>query len=405
MNKKNLIKLSFGHAFTDVNQGALPIMLAYLQPVFSMTQVQVGMAITAFNITSSIIQPAFGIYSDRFRLIWLMPLGCLLAGLGMAVTGFCPNFYALLPAVLISGIGVAAFHPEGSKFARYASGARKVSGMAIFSVGGNLGVAMGPVLATLFYGLAQLRGSVGFLLINLAVALVLYLAMPVFGGLADAAGEGPEPPGGSKKSWASGKKAFPIPGRVALPLTLVLAIITLRSWVVYGVSTFVPQYYIHQLNTSGFQATLVNFLFLAAGAAGTLIGGPAADRWGMKTVIIISMALQGPLLYLFLHLGGVWSLVCITLTGLALVSTFAVTLVYGQELLPGRVGLASGLMIGFAVGMGGVGTPLIGYIADHWGLFNALRAIMVLPVACLVLAFFLPRDAAAARERGQQAGA
>ncbi len=399
MNKKNLIKLSFGHAVTDINQGALPIMLAYLQPVFSLTQLQVGMAMTAFNLTSSVIQPAFGIYSDRHRLVWLMPAGCLLAGLGMMLTGFSPSFHVLLLAILVSGIGVAAFHPEGSKFARYSSGARKVSGMAIFSVGGNIGVALGPVLATFFCGLAHLKGTVGFLLVNLAMAAVLLLSMPVFNSLAEAAA--PKNPGPDERP---GEKAFSIPGEVAVPLILVLIIVTLRSWVAYGMMTFVPQYYIHQLNSSGLQVTLINFLFLAAGAAGTLVGGPAADRWGMKAVIMVSMAVQVPLLYMFLYLDGIWTLVSITLAGLALVSTFAVTLVYGQELMPGRVGLASGLIIGFGVGMGGVGTPLIGYVADLWGLFTALKTLLILPLICLILAAFLPRDVAAARDKGFKGG-
>lgn len=395
MQRKNLIKLSFGHAITDINGGALPIMLAYLQPVFLLTQFQVGMAVMAFNITSSVIQPAFGIYSDRYRLPWLMPAGCLLAGLGMWLTGMAPDFYTMLLAVLLSGLGVAAFHPEGSKYARYSSGRNKVSGMALFSVGGNVGVALGPVLATLLYGLAQLKGTAGFLVVCAAMALVLYLSLPYF-----EASRVTVAPAGQEAGSGAERSGFSLPWKVAVPLILVLLIVTFRSWVNYGVLTFVPQYYIHHLNRSEIYATVINFLFLAAGAAGTLIGGPIADRWGMKTVIIGSMALQVPLLYLFLHLDGVWAVLSITLAGLALVSTFAVTLVYGQELMPGRVGLASGLIIGFGVGMGGVGTPLIGYIADHWGFMTALNALIALPLISLVLALFLPQDASAARSKG-----
>lgn len=397
MHRKNLIKLSFGHAVTDLNAGALPIMLAFLQPVFSLTQLQVGLAITAFNITSSVIQPAFGVYTDRHRLTWMMPAGCVLAGLGMALTGASPNFYSLLLAIFLSGIGVAAFHPEGSKLARLSSGPRKVTGMAIFSVGGNIGVALGPVLAALFYSLAQMKGAVGFLAVSSVTALFLYLSVPAFNSMTEA---------GPKRAEAGsgpGGKILSIPGRVAVPLILILLIVTLRSWVAYGIITFVPQYYVRELNSSELEVTLISFLFLAAGAAGTLVGGPMADRWGMKIVIMASMALQVPLLYMFLHLGGIWPLISITLAGLALVSTFAVTLVYGQELLPGRVGLASGLIIGFGVGMGGVGTPLIGYVADHWGLITALNSLTLLPLICLVLAAFLPGEEAQARQKGFRA--
>lgn len=395
MQKKNLIKLSFGHAITDINAGALPIMLAYLQPVFSLTQMQVGMAIMAFNITSSVIQPAFGIFSDRCRMAWLMSSGCLLAGLGMSLTGFSPSFPTLLLSVLLSGLGVAAFHPEGSKFARLSSGPKKVSGMALFSVGGNVGVALGPVLATLFYSLAQLKGTMGFLVISLVMAFILHQSLPAFSHTPGPAL--PESPGTGRRS---DKTDLKLPAGVLIPLVLILFIVTFRSWVSYGILTFVPQYYIHQLNSSELYVTLISFLFLAAGAVGTLVGGPIADRWGMKSVIIGSMGMQIPLLYMFLHLEGFWSLASITLAGLALVSTFAVTLVYGQELLPGRVGLASGLIIGFGVGMGGVGTPIIGYIADNWGLVTALNSLLVLPLASFILAFFLPREEPGSRGKG-----
>lgn len=390
MSRKNLIKLSFGHAVTDINAGALPIMLAYLQPVFALTHLQAGMVVMAFNITSSVIQPAFGVFSDRRRMAWMMPAGCLLAGLGMFLSGISPNFEILLLSVLLSGLGVAAFHPEASKFARLSSGPRKVSGMALFSVGGNVGVALGPVLATLFYSLAGLGGTVGFLAVCAVMALVLRLTLPFYG---PAAGEAD----GGQASGPSGK-APPLPAGALVPLVIILLIVTFRSWVNFGILTFVPQYYIYQLNSSPAYATLINFLFLAAGAVGTLLGGPVADRWGMKSVLMGSMALQIPLLYMFLHLGGIWALASVTLAGLALVSTFAVTLVYGQELMPGRVGLASGLIIGFGVGMGGVGTPLIGYVADHWGMATALNSLLALPAAGLVLAALLPREAVAERE-------
>lgn len=371
-------------------------MLAYLQPAFLLTQFQVGLAVMAFNVTSSVIQPAFGVFSDRYRLAWLMPAGCLLAGLGMALTGLSHSYYVLLPVIFLSGLGVAAFHPEGSKFARFSSGPKKVSGMAVFSVGGNVGVALGPVLATLFYSLAQLKGTVGFLVINTLMALVLYLSLPSLGGGREmTGGQGPQAGGSPEKGgFISDARAF-LAGRAAVPLILIILIVTFRSWVQSGILTFVPQYYIHQLNQSELYVTMINFLFLAAGAVGTLVGGPAADRWGMKAVIIASMALQVPLLYMFLHLSGIWAIVGITLAGLALVSSFAVTLVYGQELLPGRVGLASGLIIGFGVGMGGVGTPLIGYVADRWGLITALNSLLFLPLICLILAAFLPKERSA----------
>jgi len=152
-NKKILALLGTGHGVTDLNQGVLPMMLAYLQPVLAVSQFQAGFAMLIFNVSSSVIQPAFGIFSDRVRLPWLIPLGGLLAGLGISLTGIIPNYPLLLAAVLVSVLGIAAYHPEGSKYARYSSGGGKATGMAVFSIGGNLGFAAGPVLASI--GLAD----------------------------------------------------------------------------------------------------------------------------------------------------------------------------------------------------------------------------------------------------------
>lgn len=126
MNKKILGLLGTGHAFVDLNQGALPIILTFLQPVLALSQLQVGMAMLSFNLSSSVIQPAFGIFSDRFKAAWLIPTGCLLAGLGMSLTGYATGYHILMTAALLSGLGVAAYHPEGSKYARFASGPQKV---------------------------------------------------------------------------------------------------------------------------------------------------------------------------------------------------------------------------------------------------------------------------------------
>jgi FSR family fosmidomycin resistance protein-like MFS transporter len=149
-NKKILAMLGIGHVVTDAYQGALSLILAFLQPVFALTQIQVGFVMLAFNLSSSIIQPLFGIFSDRFRAVWLIPLGCLLGGLGMGLTGFSNSYKVVLFLVLISGLGVASYHPEGSKYARFASGKRKATGMSIFSVGGESRIRAGSHFSYVF---------------------------------------------------------------------------------------------------------------------------------------------------------------------------------------------------------------------------------------------------------------
>jgi FSR family fosmidomycin resistance protein-like MFS transporter len=385
MNKKALALLGTGHALTDINQGALPMILAFIQPVFALSQLQVGVMMLAFNLSSSVIQPVFGVFSDRFNAAWLVPLGCLTAGLGMALTGYSENYPLLLLAALISGLGVAAYHPEGSKFARFASGPRKASGMSIFSVGGNLGFALGPVLATFFYGLAGLKGTAGFLAINGVMAIVLWSSLSTYTGKSKSSVTIKAPSAAKAENWTRINYR-----RVIIPLSLLLLVVIMRSWVHFGIVTFLPQYYVHNLHESEVYAASLTSLFLLAGALGTIAGGPAADRWGLKNIIIGSMALLIPLLFLFINVTGVWVTVVLALLGFTIISTFAITVVFGQELLPHNIGLASGLMLGFAVGMGGVGTTMLGWVADHWGLPAVFRTMILFPAIGLITALFLP---------------
>jgi len=394
MNKKILALLGTGHAVTDISQGALPMMLAFLQPTFALSQLQVGAVMLALNLSSSVVQPIFGILSDRFRAVWLIPLGCLLSGAGMALTGFSTNYPVLLLIALVSGLGVAAYHPEGSKNARLASGARKATGMSLFSVGGNLGFASGPVLATFFFGLAGLHGSAGFLVLNSIMALLLWLSLARITAIPE--GPGDIIAGQGKDTAHSESNALPTKtaGRdmpwFALPVALLVTVVIMRSFVHFGLVTFLPQYYVHYLQHSEKYAAAIISLFLFAGVFGTLVGGPAADRWGLKNVIVTSMTSLIPLLYFFIHLQGFWTIIIVALMGFAIISTFSVTVVMGQEMMPDNVGLASGLLLGFGIGMGGVGATMLGWVADKWGLPAVFETMIVFPVIGLLLAFLLP---------------
>jgi FSR family fosmidomycin resistance protein-like MFS transporter len=383
MNKRMLALLGTGHAITDINQGALPIVLTFMQPLFGLSLLQVGLAVLAFNVSSSVIQPVFGVLSDRWQAAWLVPLGCLTAGLGMALTGFSHDYRYLLLAALLSGLGVAAYHPEGSKFARVFSGQNKGSGMSLFSVGGNIGYAIGPLLAGLFYGLAGPRGMLGFLAINGIMSLILWFSLPRL-----TAGQ---PDAGQSPRMAVSKTA---PGQIApraiTAIVLLVMVVIVRSFINQGVVTFLPQYYVRYLHQSPELAAAMISLFLFAGAIGTLVGGPLADRWSLKTVIIGSMAGLVPLLYLFNLFSGIWGVIVIALAGFVMVSTYAVTVVFGQELLPNNVGLASGLTLGFGIGMGGVGATILGWVADHLGLPAVFHVMVLLPLTGLLLAMFLP---------------
>ena len=388
MNKKILALLGAGHAITDLNQGALPILLTFLQPVLGLSQLQVGAVMMTMTLGSSFVQPLFGIFSDRFRAAWLVPLGCLLAGVGMGLVGLFPNYTLLLVLSTISGLGIAAFHPEGSKFARLASGSKKASGMSLFAAGGNIGFAAGPVLAGVLFSLAGLSGSVGFMVINGAMAALLWASISTITGtknkpLANDPGEKEK-----IKGLSTG-----ISRKTLAAVLLLVVVVIMRSWVHMGMVTFLPQYYVLARHQTQAYAAAITSVFLIAGAVGTFLGGPIADRWGLKNTIAGSMLLQIPLLYFFNHSpGGLWDPFIVGITGFAVISTFAVTVVLGQELLPNNVGLASGLMLGFAIGMGGLGAALLGWIGDHWGFTTIFNIMMLFPVVGLFFSLFLPRQ-------------
>jgi len=385
-NRKAIALLSTGHAITDINQGALPIVLVFLQPVLGLSPLQIGVVMLVFTTCSSVIQPVFGVISDRVRASWLIPLGCFLAGLGLALTGFFQSYQLLLVAALVSGLGLAAFHPEGSKFTRLVSGAQKASGMSLFAVGGNLGFAAGPVLAGIFYSLAGLKGTGGFLLINGVAALLLWRYLAYFNSLVSGGRHPMAPGGGSAVPGGTGLG----PLKSMVPLAVLLLVVFMRAWVHLGLVTFLPLYCVQNLHYSETYAASLASLYLFAGAVGTVVGGPAADRWGLKSVIVGSLALLLPFIYLTSVLTGFGLTVAVALAGFLVISTFGVTVVFGQELLPNHVGLASGLMLGFAIGMGGVGATFFGWVGDHWGLAAALQSMVAVALLGALLALFLP---------------
>ncbi len=380
MNLMILILLSFGHMVADIHQGAVPTLMLFMRDVFNLNYAQVGMIILVSNLSSSVIQPLFGLYSDRSNLPWLMPLGIGLATGGMSLSGIMPHYYLVIIAIFISGLGVAAYHPEGTKMAYFAAGNRRNSAMSVFSVGGNLGYGLGPVLGALFFGTWGLTGSLAFLVPGLAATVAFYFLQPKI-----SAANNHQMQEGIARAGVNSKPAWSW-GLVALIL-----IVILRSWVQYGLMSYLPFYYTDFLGGDKQVAAALVSVFLISGAAGTLIGGPLADRIGTKKHICISMALILPLICLLLHTSGAVAVVITSLTGMVLISTFSPTLVMGQQYLPQFIGLASGLLTGLAIGIGGLGVPILGLFADKFGVDLVLKILTLLPPAGFFLALFLPQ--------------
>jgi FSR family fosmidomycin resistance protein-like MFS transporter len=369
--------LSLGHLFTDVAQGCVPALLPFLIARDHIGYASASALILAVTVSSSVIQPLFGHVSDKLSLPWLMPLGPALGGLGIALVGLAPSYPLIFAAVVLSGTGVAAFHPEGSRFANYVSGSRRASGMSLFSVGGNIGFAVGPILMTPLVLVFGLHGTVFMLIPTWAAAVLLARELPRLRGFRTDVVAGRVERGDHDEAWG--------------PFALLATVIALRSFVYFGMVTFVPLYYVRVLHTSTALGNAALAAMLLGGAAGTLAGGPLADRFGRRSVLIGSMLVLPPLIVGFLVSGPALALVFATLVGAATIATFAVTIVMGQEYLPGRLGVASGVTIGLSIGLGGVGAPLLGLLADAHGLRAVFETVAVLPLLAVGVSWALPR--------------
>jgi len=394
VDRRAMAVLSACHLFTDIAQGSIPALLPFLIARDHITIAAASALVLAATISSSVIQPAFGYVSDRLSLPWLMPLGPALGGLGIACVGFAPNYALTFAAVLLSGLGVAAFHPEGSRFANYVSGERRASGMSLFSVGGNVGFALGPVVVTPLVIAFGLHGTAFLLIPTWLMAAVMVHELPHLKTFRKDLVGGRVQGGEHHEAWG--------------PFAILAGVIAVRSFVYFGMVTFIPLYYVNVLHTSKALGSVALSAMLLGGAAGTLTGGPLADRFGRRNVIIGSMLVIPPLVVGFLLSGPVVAIGFAALAGAATIATFAVTIVMGQEYLPGRLGVSAGVTIGLSIGLGGVGAPLLGLLADARGLTAVFEAVAVLPFVALALTLALPRhtprEVAASRETPSGAG-
>ena len=372
--------LSLGHLAADFAQGTLPGLLVFLKPALHLSYTMTAVVVLVGTVTSSLAQPFFGNWSDRRRVVWIMPLGVAVACACIAVSAVSPNYVALLVLIGVSGLGVGAFHPEAMKIAGHASGGRRASGMAFFATGGNIGFALGPLLVSA--AISPLGRSGGLLLV-IPGALVATLLVRELGHLTHVRS--------SRSGHAGGAPAVDQPRA----FKLLLVLIGLRSVAYYGLFTFVPLWEVSRGHSKSYGNLLLS-LVLLAGVLGTLSAGPLADRFGRRVVLLGSMITTPPLVILYVVAGGAVGAVAVCLAGALIVSTFGVTIVLSQEYLPSRIAMASGMSVGLASGLGGVAAVALGAIADAVDLRPALIATALGPVAGIVVTLMLPGDRAPA---------
>ena len=393
VDRRAMTGLSVGHAITDMSQGAVPALLPFLIDARGYSYAAASALVLASTVSSSVVQPLFGLLSDRAAMAWVIPLGVLLSGLGLAGVGVAPTYELTLLAVLVSGLGVAAFHPEGSRYANYVSGRRRATGMARFGVGGNVGFALGPIVTTPIVLAFGLSGTLVLALPAALCAAVLLRELPRLRGFAPASPaveEGHDP--ADEDQWG--------------PFVRLGGVILMRTFFYFGLSTFVALYFVAELDASNAEANAALAVLLFAGALGTLAGGPLADRYGRRAFLLATTSVLAPLAFLFLASGPLVATAVLALIGAATISTFSLTTLMGQEYLPRRIGLASGVTLGLAIGLGGVGAGLFGLLADRVGVRSTLEIVALLPLLALPLVLSLPRHTRAeARERAVTEGA
>jgi len=369
--------LALGHMVIDINQGSFPVILPFLKDALNLSYAATGLIVLAANITSSLIQPFFGYLADKTARRWLLPISVLLSAVGLGFLGLAPSYGAVLALVVITGFGVAAYHPEGYRTATAVAGDRKATGVSIFSTGGNIGIALGPPLLTVLLTTYGLPGSLGMLIPGLLVAGLLTAVLPRLSA--------PAPTVARDRASAAGAQTM------VGAMSLLILVVAIRSWTQLGFTTFMPFYWKDVLHGDPRLVGTLLAVFLGAGAIGTLAAGPVADRVGVRRYVVSVFLLATPLAVGFLFVSsGPLVFVLLALLGFVLVSTFTVSVVLGQAYLPRNPGMASGLIVGFAIGAGGIGASALGWVADHWGLTAALGISAGMPLAGFLVALFLP---------------
>ena len=377
--------LAASHGMNDTMQSLIPAIYPLLKAGLALSFTQIGLIQAAFQVTASLLQPLVGLYTDKRPLPYSLPLGMAFTLVGLVLLSQAASYPTVLIAAMIVGIGSSVFHPEASRVARQASGGRVGFAQSVFQTGGNAGSALGPILAGLIvvpYG----QGSVAWFGL-IAIAAIITLSIVA--------------------RWYSANLRMPVikrvhsaaapPSRRTVTRTMTILIVLMFSKFVYlaSISSYLQFYLIDRFGVTHEQALTYLTIYLVAAAAGTFAGGPIGDRIGPKYVIWVSILGVLPLTLLLPWVGLTWTAILLVPIGFILASAFPAIVVYAQELMPGHVGLVSGLFFGLAFGLGGGGAALLGGLADWTNIATVYLVCSVLPAAGLLSRF----PAAAAPKR------
>ncbi|HHY0929389.1 MFS transporter [Escherichia coli] len=377
---KILGAISAAHLLNDMIQSLLLALYPLLQPEFSLSFVQIGLITLTFQVTSSLLQPLIGIYTDKYPQPRSLPVGMGFTLVGLIMLSLAQTYPEILIAAALVGTGSSVFHPESSRVARMASGGRHGLAQSLFQVGGNLGSALGPLLAAIIiapYG----KGHVAWFVLAALLAMIILMQVSRWYRV-QTKNTGPA---------NAAREISPFPTKTVITGISVLLILIFSKFVyMSSLSSYYTFYLINKFNLPVQKAQLYLFGFLFAAAAGTVIGGPLGDRFGRKKVIWCSILGAAPFSLFLPYLNLEMTCLFTIIIGLVLSSAFSAILVFAQELVPGRIGMISGLFFGFAFGMGGLGAAGLGIIADHSGIDTVFQLCSFLPLIGL-MTVFLPK--------------
>ncbi|MGM9581045.1 MAG: MFS transporter [Anaerovibrio sp.] len=400
MQKKHLYFIAAIHLCNDISSGAMPAVLPFFVLNYGMDYTSMAGLMFAGSFLSSVIQPLFGYFADKTSKLWFMALGVFLTGVSLAVTGFVQDYWCIFAAITMMGIGSSIFHPEAASMVNHIAGRQKGSAMSIFSVGGNGGFGLGPLLAVFLITTFGMEGLAFFGIIGVVMGAAAFFLVPMIKESADrkmalaaaqadgadeAAGEADNGQKTSDKYGSSGTNDWGAFGKLT-------ALITFRAMVFTSLSSFLPLYCIQILGASQPVGTATLSILSLSGILTTLIGGYFADRWGYIAVLRWGTSLLVPLLAICFFGGSIyWVYAMLLPMSLALYSTYSPFVVLGQTYLAKNIGFASGVTLGLSFSVGGVTAPFLGRYADIFGLESVMVLIVVAAVLCAAASFMLPQ--------------
>jgi MFS transporter, FSR family, fosmidomycin resistance protein len=387
-----LAAISFGHLLNDMNQSLIPAMYPILKSSFHLDFGQIGLITLCYQMTASLLQPVVGYSTDRHPAPWSLATGMGFTLVGLISLAMAPNFGMLLLASCLVGVGSSIFHPESSRVARMASGGQHGLAQSLFQVGGNAGSALGPLLAAY---LILPRGQRAIAWFSLAALMGIF----VLGRVGVWYRQRESLRKTARRAPAQHESTGFTRGKIARSVAVLMALVFSKYFYLASITSYYTFYVISKFHVSVRDSQLLLFVFLGAVAAGTVAGGPIGDRIGRKYVIWVSILGVLPFTLALPYANLLWTAILTVIIGLVLASAFSAILVYAQELLPGRVGMISGLFFGFAFGMGGIGAAVLGKLADWTSITFVYKTCSYLPAIGLLTAF-LP-NMETGRKRGE----